>query len=420
MEAVTGREEIEHTVDISLSMTSMMWKDIAGGLHDESLGLQALLQEEVIDGFDALPQRIYLPMEHLLLRHIQLPLQKPYMVDADMMFQELANSCDVAEDDWWLSWDLRSCDAGIAGMLFALPEAWRTAIQSHEKLRLARYVLVDGYERLSARLTDHIASLVLDQDAEGIFFGVFDGQTWQGMRRINGDMTATVYEEIRLSSIAMGFDWQSGCVQGCIGHDLLQMLLADGLHWQGDEVEVLPSRHAANLHIAQYHHAALNLRHGAWALRRDWGFLKTWKRSMVLCGFLLLAWMVSTMIDIYRLDHAIEAGQQRIESAFHAGLPDEPVMLDPLAQLKQAAGGSDVHDEAFLSSLQAVSRVYKAIPWQLHSLTLRDGVMLIAGEVSDINTLNKIQAELKKRLQRDVQIADTNMRGNQISFRMQW
>ena len=124
--------------------------------------------------------------------------------------------------------------------------------------------------------------------------------------------------------------------------------------------------------------------------------------------------------DLNRMDQQVEVYEQRIETAFHQGLPNEPVMLDALAQLRQAAGGEASNDTTFLVSLEAVSAVYQSEPWQLKTLELHKGEMHMTGEVKDIKSLNHMQLRLTQALQKDVRIADTNIRGEKVSFRMHW
>jgi len=206
---------------LSLGQDSLLYEDESGCQHMQVYHFRCFPDMEI-----KTPVCVYVPMECLLARCISLPLQQPSLVDADMMFQELANSCDVQEDEWWLSWDLKPCDEGVAGMLFGLPESWRKSMHEHPQGAQTPYVRVDGYERLQSVLIELTPSLVLDQDIDGVFVGVHDGQVWRGMRRINGSIDAVRYQEIRYACIAMGFDKQSFCVQGCVQQDLLDMLLA--------------------------------------------------------------------------------------------------------------------------------------------------------------------------------------------------
>ena len=403
---------------LSLGKVSLCYEDEHACQHVCDYQFELYPTSEV---YPDTPDCIYLPMECLLSRFVILPLKQSALVDEHMMFHELANHCDIKEDDWWLSWDLKACDEGVAGMLFGLPETWRASMQEqHQAEEHCQFVWVDGYERLQSCLVGADACLVLDQDSEGLFLGVYDGQAWRGMRRMHGDINAISYQEITYTSMAMGFDKKSYAVRGKVGQALLDMILADALLWQGAVVQDLPSRHAANLDIELPVDQGLNLRHGAWRRNQGWKLFKPWKRSIVLLAVLTLLWLLATVVDIYRTDHALSLAEQRIEAAFHRGLPQAPVMLDPLAQLSQAAGVSHVQNTLFFNDLQAISEVYKKHPWQMRSLEWRDGRMYMAGEVSDIKVLNMMRSELASKLQREVRIEDTNMNAGHVLFRMQW
>jgi hypothetical protein len=293
-------------------------------------------------------------------------------------------------------------------------------MQDAESWLNAKEVLVDGYERLDAYIEEGQACLVLDQDDEGIFFGVYDGQVWRGMRRLNGNVEA-FWLQLSHSSTAMGFDAQNDIVCGKIYDILLDKVKGEGLIWQGEQLTTQRIRHEANLGIyLGDEKGALNLRHGRWSLRREWGHLHVWKRSAVLGLLALLVWLAGAVVDSNRMDDQIEVYEQRLVTAFHKGLPNEPVMLDALAQLRQAAGGRVISDTTFLSSLEAVSKAYQVQGWQLKTLELREGEMHMTGEIKDIKSLNKIQLNLQKKLQKKVNIADTSIKGDKVSFRMHW
>lgn len=420
MATITSSSQALPSIDLSWHRTSMMWKDHAGGMHadeHESSNFSTLPDLPIED---VLLGRVYLPMESLLVRYIRLPLKQVNMVDKEILFQELADSSDVDAEQWWLTWRLNTCEHGVAGMLFALPEALRESMQAHEQWSQAKEVLVDGYERLQAYVQEGLACLIIDQDDEGMFFGVYDGQAWRGMRRLNGDVEVC-WLQLLHSSVAMGFDIQNGVVCGQVDDVLLAKINEANMTWQGELLDTQRTRHEANLNLSQSNEkSVLNLRHGQWALRREWGHLRMWKRSAILASLLLLAWIVGSVVHLQRMDNQIDMYEQQIEAAFHQGLPNEPVMLDALAQLRQAAGGHGIGDTTFLSSLQAVSQVYQTQAWQLKTLELRDGEMHMTGEVKDIKSLNQIQVSLQKVLQKKVSIADTNISGEKVSFRMHW
>ncbi|MDQ6954703.1 MAG: hypothetical protein Q9M20_04595 [Mariprofundaceae bacterium] len=418
-------------INVSWNITSVAWKN-----HDNVMSLYDCPSQEFSSAPDFSDEMIFvgrvaIPMEWLLVRYIALPLKNPDMVDADMLFQELADSSDLDADDWWLTWRIQRCEDGIAGMVFGLPESLRESIQNHAQWSKAKEILIDGYERLQGHIHDTQACMVIDQDDAGVFFGVFDGQTWRGMRRLNHcqgqdrqGADDALCLQIHHSCLAMGYDAQHYQRCGRISADLLAALGNDGATWAGELLEEPQTRHEANLASLEAvpidGRKVLNLRHDRWAARHGLGQWQLWKRSAVLCSLLLVAWSFGVLSDLNSMEKQIENATQRIENAFHEGLPNEPVMLDALAQLRQATGGGTTIDTTFLSSLKAVSAVYRTEDWMLKTLELRDGEMQITGKVKDIETLNRMQASLKKALQKNVKIADTNIRGEQVSFRMQW
>jgi len=419
-------QELQPT-NVSWNITSMAWRDHLNAIFVSDCPSQDFSSIPDFPDSEMLLGKVCIPMEWLLVRHIVLPLKSPDMVDADILFQELADSSDLDTSAWWLTWRMHRCESGVAGMLFGLPESLREAMQADEQWSKAKVILVDGYERLQAHLHHGQPCMVIDQDDEGVFFGVFDGQAWRGMRRLNGaaDHGDGLIMQLLHSCQAMGFDAQHYELRGCISDSFLSALANKDMVWSGRLLKNSLTRHEANLASLETtgmddHPAPLNLRHGRWAVRHGWGQWHLWKRSAVLCSLLLLAWLIGISSELNSMDKQADHYTQRIEAAFHQGLPNEPVMLDALAQLRQAGGGEVTADTSFLSSLKAVSQVFRTEPWKLKTLELRDGEMQMTGEVKDIEALNRIQTNLKESLQKDVKIADTNIRGEQVSFRMQW
>ena len=367
-------------------------------------------------------QKIYLPMESLLSRAVHFPFQSPAVIDAELLFQELHDATEVASDAWWLAWHIERSHDGVAGMVFGLPEPLRQAMQSENSWGQARNIVVDGYERLQANLTGEQDCAVLDQDAEGLFFGFFDGQTWRGMSRMNSESFQSS-DLLQLSHAlrAMGFDPNLHAVIGHADSQIWEILTAMQFNIQGETVADLPSRHQANLALSSHSQTSLNFRHGRWSAQHAWERWSLWRRSAALLGLLFLTWLAGTSIQLSHLEHELTASQQRIESAFHQGLPHETVMLDALAQLRQAAGGGNsVQSHQFLTDLTVLGNIYKKQPWQLDSLSLRDGAMEMAGSVKDIASLNAIQSALQQGINREVTIVDTNMAGQHVAFRIKW
>jgi len=410
------------TLDLSWHPHSIAWQD-----NERNLWLEGTQEAELLPD---IPQdytqvrRIYLPCEQLLVRAMSFALPSPSLVDSDMLFQELCEEITDAEpEQWWLAWHMDACDAGVAGMVFGLPEAWRQRVQATMPWSQTPCILVDVYERLQQHITPDTAAAIMNQDDEGVFFGYFDGKAWRGMRRINAEhLDEHHLLDMWKSLHAMGFKAQEEPVHGFLDSEMQAHIEHEGVAFQGDTKNTSISRHAANLALGTQPISPLNVRHGRWSALQAWQQLSFWKRSILLSCVLLLTWGMGSAYQLHQWNQDIEHQQQRIEAAFHLALPDERVMLDPLAQLKKAAGNDTTTSIGldFLSDLNAVGQVYAQHPWHLDALSMRDGKMSMRGSVDSIATLNHIQAALSTALQHEVHIVDTQMGKQRVSFRMSW
>ncbi len=409
------------TLDLSWHPQGIAWQDA------EHTILQGMPDSDTLPDIprtDAQVRRIYLPCEQLLVRAVHLALPSPALVDSDMLFQELCEEAiDAEPEQWWLAWHTDTCDDGVAGMVFGLPEAWRQQLQAATPWSQTPCIVVDVYERLQQFCTPETAAAMIDQDDEGVFFGYFDGKAWRGMRRINAEHLEEAHHfDMWQSLYAMGFQPQEHRVYGIIQEDLHAYLEAEHISFQGSIRSDSISRHAANLALSQKPSSALNFRHGRWSALQAWQRLSFWKRSILLATLALLTWAGGSAYQLHQWNQNIQQQQQRIEAAFHHALPNETVMLDPVAQLKKAAGMDTPtqHQQHFLSDLNVVGQVYAQHPWHLDALSLNDGQTHISGSVDSIAKLNQIQAALQAALQQEVHIVDTQMGKQRVSFRMSW
>jgi len=364
----------------------------------------------------------YLGLDKMIVRFVSLPLKSIDKIDADMLFQEIASSSDVSQDEWWLSWDFNKCESGVEGLVFGLHESMRKSIMSDEKWKDARCITIDAYERLNTYKNAGSPSLVIDQDSEGVCFGYYDGKTWRGIRRLHSSGNELLFwREFWHTSLAMGFK-PGGVVSGRISKGLMAMF--SGLYaidWQGNVLPELPTSHDAYLTCEIPQESILNLRHGSWAVTRGWINLKSAKNVAVAACALLVVGLTATIINAHRLNNIADSATARIEAAFHEGLPNEPAMIDPLAQLRRAAGANHgSSDIEVLSVLHAISQTYNDVSWKVISLELRDGVFYMKGEAADIKSLNKIQSTLSNYQSKEVHINDTDITGNKVVFNMQW
>jgi len=392
------------------------------------------------DGYSA--DRLLLPVEQLLARPFSLPLAHPRFIDADILAQELNERTGEKQQDWWLVWQAAKDDnGGVAGLVFGLPEQLRQQINDDQQWQQLRSIGVDAWDRLQNQLVTCIKHLdvidgsvaVFDADTDGVFFGLWEragGKAsdgiWRGMRRLNygqGCNQGELAWQIRQSLLAMGWE-ETGAATGRLGAGLLHKLNLNA--WLGcspqeavDEAD-LPGRQAANLALPAY--SSLDFRHGQWAARSGAGWIRPWRRSMALAAVIMLVWVLGSAWRVQTMDTQLEQYKERMNAAFHKGLPDETVIIDVLAQLRRAAGAGTGEGEVtqWLSQLNAIGQVYKSTPWILQELSFQDGVMKVSGKANDLETLNSIRELLQQETGRDVQLADTDLSGQQVAFRMHW
>ncbi len=379
----------------------------------------------------AAPRMVMVPMELLLLRAVTLPLSHPRFVDGDVLAQELEEQAGIDAEAWWLAWRVDRLEGGCSGVVVAMPRAMQQQIAAHPVWSHAPVVTVDGWVRLQRWLDgvtggEEAPLAVVDADADGLFFGCYRGGCWLGMRRLNrlpeGDDSALMMQLLR-SLRSMG--WRDGAVVGRLDEELRAAWVREtgGEAWNGQVESTLPARLESNVDAALAGDGGLNFRHGRWSATAaglaEW---RSWRRPAALAALALLVWYGQqqwTIADLQARSAAVEA---QIAAAFHRGLPDQAVMLDPLAQLQQAAesvgGGSD--RQRLLRQLALVAAVYRQVPWTMRALRLEDGVVRLRGSVPDLETLNRVHDLLQKRVGHKVTIEDTDLRKASVGFRMRW
>jgi len=398
---------------------------------------------ELPEGF--ICEQLLLPVEQLLVRAFTIPLANPRLVDAAILGQELDDRAGIEPDEWWLSWQADKAltvydgdvvPVQVGGMVFGLPVAWKQALESAPAWQQVRFIGADAWVRLHGHAAamnfsgaDHATLAVFDADQDGVFFGLWMGGICRGMRRINRqelDVAAMAAELTRTLSAMSGNRAGEYAAAGLLDDVLLQALALQA--WQGsvDALADLPGRHAANLERIQSLAtvSTLNFRHGHWAAASGSGWIRPWKRAMSLAAMLLLVWLTGVAYQNYSLGEQEAAYQQQIVSAFHQGLPDEKVMIDALAQLRRAAGGGDGSPQLagtrWLRQLATINLVYKTSPWDMRELEWSDGGMKMSGKAGSLQLLNTIRQTLEQQMGVEVKLLDTDLSGQQVSFRMQW
>ncbi len=374
------------------------------------------------------PQCIYLPMEVLLLRSFTFPLKHPKLLDKDILLEELADTAGIKPDDWWLTWRASCVNDGIAGLVFGLHNTLKAELASHAPWQDAPLLLVDGWQRLNFYLTHETNdAAVVDMDADGVFLGVFRQGAWQGMRRLNADMCNAkprqeAAQQVLWSLQSMGFDANTMPVLGCVTHDFISSLAPTESSQQAKMVDELHPRHLATLNLPlPSHNEALNLRHGSWASRQASANMQLWYRPAAIAATVLCLWLGITVVDNYQLEAQVADFDSRIVQAFHRGLPNQSVIIDALAQLRQAAEEkSNISQSNISQQLYIISQAFKTTPWQMQSLTFDQSGASMTGQVHSLDALNIIKEKLTQLSGREVRITDTNLKGNEVVFKVRW
>lgn len=369
------------------------------------------------------------PVEQLLVRPFELPLKSPNLLDHEILMQEAEEQAGDDAGDYWFAWHASVCANGVRGMLFGLPESVRQALQARPDWQHCAAVTPDAWVRLTARVTaDFDAVAVMDEDSEGMFVGLYDGGSWLGMRRINKTAWKTdvdLLDDAIRSLQAMGMSDKTS-MTGRLSESLTGMLNGRDVAWRGETGadDMLPGRQEANLDAAARvpRDGELNFRHGSWR-KRESGQLYRWRHTFVLAAVVVTAMIVGGLWQIHSLGARADAYRDEIEAAFHQGLPAEKVMLDPLGQLRMAAGraASPKSGNDFLRQLALVAKAKQSVSgWDVREIGYDDEGVKLFGMAADFAMVNRIRDALASAGAGDVHVEDTEAEGKQVRFRMRW
>lgn len=430
-----------------LQSSCLCWTPLALGLRaaDGTLESLPLVNDFSTETSSLLPQIepapaklgcIYFPLEHLLIRKFFLPLSNLRHLDADIIGQELADNAGINPESWWLCWQAQKTEKGVSGLVFALPKHIKEAIQSDTLWQQTPLLLIDGWQRLDFYKPTHdITSLVvIDTDTEGLFFAYFNDNICQGIRRLNADMNDAesahaLAEQILWSLQAMGKQTtdENTVWAGRINTSMAQAIRAASptINTSGLEIDdKLSSRIAATLALTPpaLSKQTLNLRHGKWSAKHSTQMLLHWKRPVILASVVCALWLGGTVMSNFRLATALTTMEAQMTEAFHLGLPNQTVIIDALAQLRQAANGSIVSagSSGITTQLAAIHSVFKNNAWQVEELKFNAKGSTMSGKISTLAQLNAIRDALAAATKAEVVIADTDLSGKEVSFRLRW
>jgi len=377
---------------------------------------------------NATPQRLLLPLESLLLRPFSLPLSHPRFLDREMLAQELVEQAGIEPEAWRLCWHATACEGGVRGLVFALPLELSRRLETEPGWQACREVGVDAWFRLQAMLPPQPPPdfTVLDADADGLFLGVRRGSIWYGMRRLNRTASRSIpelAEDARRSLAAMGLAADNEPAFGRLDAAWLAAFVP-ALDWHGETVAKLPPRAAATREASRMAARQLfpNFGNGTGPMEEWRRHLKPWKRTAFLAALLVLAQIGYTLHRLHSLEEAQARLQAGIAAAFHRGLPRERVMLDPLAQLRKAAGetaGGDAWN--FLRMLRAVGRLKEKMAG-LHVTAVRydGGKMRLSATAADLAAVKRARDLLATILGVEVRLEDTQLQRGRVRFRLAW
>jgi len=386
---------------------------------------------------------IYLPIEHFLSRSFHFPLKHRHYLDSELLAQELVDTAGIEPDEWWLSWRSEKVQGGVAGLVFALPEHLKQAMQAQPSWQQTPLLLIDGWERLNDWLkqVDYVdASLaVVDADAEGVFFGFFHQGSWHGMRRLNADMHddeagSLIAQQVVWSLQAMGMNLIETQIIGRLTPALADCFPLAHNTYPATIEKTLSPRHMLNLMLpnplneqpqgakAMKSHQC-NVRHGQWKVQQGSYALKLWKRSLLMAASLCFLGLMLTITQNFQLEKQQLLMQDEMLAILHQTLPGEPA-IDILAQLRRAVGDDATHtaqnDAQSTIQLQRISQVFEAQAWQMQEVKMDAAGVLLTGKIESLSALNKVRDLLAKKMDTEVNIADTDVSGDEVTFRIRW
>ncbi|MDX8390479.1 MAG: GspL/Epsl periplasmic domain-containing protein [Mariprofundaceae bacterium] len=389
------------------------------------------LNAAVLEGYTI--SILLLPLEQLLLRPFSLPLAHPRLLNQDIINQEMAEQSGEVIDAWWVSWLAGRDDQGVKGLLVALPTSEKEKLENHASWSDCRFIGVDAWVRLNHyRSDDAVACAVVDVDDEGLFFGYFEQGEWQGIRRLQRNINAqdsshdaVIVEDVVRSLTSMGYKAENSLLTGNVDQPLASLLLPELGAWHGEIVDQLESRQQATLHAASVGEGlGPNFRRGSWSFRGDWRKkVYVWRLSAILIAALFVISIASESMMLQRLqDREVELSQG-IEAAFHRGLPNESVMIDPLAQLKAAAGPTgDASAWYLLQQLTGLGNVHALMAdIGIQTVNYEKGKMHLHGDAADFEAVSRLAEKLNETLGQKVSIEDTELSGGKrVHFKLIW
>lgn len=371
--------------------------DAAGGVAELPVGE---------DGWPELPEgvevaRLWLPVEEVLLVPLGLPVASPKALDADVVGEEAEDLLGVEVGDFVWAWQAHALREGEAARVVGLALGLaRTRWQQLEAAGWTRLVSVDALAVLAAAREGEATQGVVVDDGEALWAGFWDGEAWRGALRLIHRAGAPRWDEAKRSLAAMG--WQEGMPV----HGRVTDAHPDWITRTGEP----PAGRAQAVAAGAWQEVAPAWRHARLV------FGRAWKVAAALVLLAAASVIGERIWEVHLLRARAALHAARLEQAFHAALPGVPI-VDPLVQLRRAAGGSSSHAGEALAMLAAVSQARGKAEITLFRYVAGEGG-IIAGAVKDLDALAALRTRLAKAWPHGVRLLDSETDKGRVRFRL--
>ena len=354
------------------------------------------------EGMPVLPEgaevvRVWLPVEWLAVVPLLLPRIRPEALEEGVVAEEAEDRLGVDGARWRWCWHGHLEDERFAGLALGIEDERFARLAARG---LARALGADALAVLAAARPDGAPQGVVAEDPEGIWAGFWDGRAWRGCLRLACPPGARRWPEARRALAGMGWTEEMP-VAGRVGEGA-----PDWIRRHGD---AFASRAGAVAAGANTEPAPGWRQAPAQAGRR-------WRLAAALVLLAGLSFVAERAWEVHVLRTRAALYEETITKAFRAALPDAP-LVDPLLQLRRAAGAESVRTSRVLAMLAAVARARGEARIDTFDFRAGEGALL-AGSVKDLEALAALRARLAKAWPAGVALVDSETRSGEVRFRL--
>ncbi len=352
-------------------------------------------------GFPVLPEgaevvRSWLPIEWSLVVPLVLPRMRPQALDAEVIAEEAEEKLGMAPEGWRWCWHARIADEQLVGLAFGIQEGLWQRLVAHGLAALG----IDALAVLAVVRANDEPQGVIAEDPEGIWVGFWDGKLWRGALRLGCFPQARRWEEARRALAGMG--WQEGMpVFGCVGEDAPSWIQRRG--------DAFASRCKA---VAA---GATSLPVPGWQVDTA-RHARKWRAALAFAALAFATFVAERMWEVHLLRARAALYEAQIQESVRKALPGVPI-VDPLLQLRRAAGKESPSTAKLFAMLAAAARARKDAQIEMFSFQAGEGAVL-AGTVPNLEALAALRARLGRAWPQGVQLLDSEARAGKVRFRI--